>query len=225
MNDKMIQNASKMIEENLTGDGNDAPVIWLHGNARREMGKLRRHADISLSAHSVPSLVECGGIDSAETAVAYLLFAKRAKSFLVKIDEIARMSLREELDLALEDAPDGRLVVSVDQLATLLAANPDAAASLLGIGERIAEWYDGRVRLVLTDDLGCAEVAEACDAKEIPSDILDVPMELDPLEAVRRETRDETIRWMLDLLQECGCELPFFKGGREAIAANAASCG
>ena len=40
MNDKMIQNASKMIEENLTGDGNDAPVIWLHGNARREMGKL-----------------------------------------------------------------------------------------------------------------------------------------------------------------------------------------
>ena len=42
MNDKMIQNASKMIEENLTGDGNDAPVIWLHGNARREMGKLRR---------------------------------------------------------------------------------------------------------------------------------------------------------------------------------------
>ena len=142
-----------------------------------------------------------------------------------QIDEIARMSLREELDLALEDAPDGRLVVSVDQLATLLAANPDAAASLLGIGERIAEWYDGRVRLILTDDLGCAEVAEACDAKEIPSDILDVPMELDPLEAVRRETRDETIRWMLDLLQECGCELPFFKGGREAKAANAARCG
>lgn len=109
MDDKMIQNASKMIEERLTGDGdgNGAPVIWLHGNARREMEKLRRHADISLSAHSVPSLVECGGIDSVETAVVYLLFAKRTKSFLVKIDEIARMSLREELDLALRMRPTG----------------------------------------------------------------------------------------------------------------------
>ena len=130
MDDKMIQNASKMIEERLTGDGDGAAVIWLHGNARREMEKLRRHADISLSAHSVPSLVECGGIDSAETAVAYLLFAKRTKSFLVKIDEIARMSLRKELDLALEDAPDGKLVVFVDQLATTLAARSDGRSGL-----------------------------------------------------------------------------------------------
>lgn len=224
MDDKMIQNASKMIGESLAGDGDGAPVIWLHGNARREMGKLQpRHADISLLAHSVPSLVECGGIDGAEAALAYLLFAERTRSFLVKIDEIARMSLSHELDLALKKAPDGRLIIFVDQLATALAANQNAAASLLGISKKLAARYDDRVRLVLTDELGCADIADACGAKAIPNGILDIAMELDPLEAVRRETREETIHWMLELLQECGCELPFFKGDRTANATSAAA--
>lgn len=223
MDDKMIQSASELIEESLASGGDGAPVIWLHGNARREMGKLRRHAHISLQAHSIPGLVECGCIDSAGTGLAYLLFSKRVRSHLVRFDDIARMSLSHELDLALEEAPDGKLVIFADYLATALAANTDAAASLLGIGEELAMRYGGRVRLVLTDELGCADIAEACGAKAIPNGILDIPMELDPLEAVRRETREETIHWMLDLLRECGCELPFFGAGRTATAANEAS--
>ena len=152
MNDNMLQNASKLIEGNLTCNGG-APVIWLHGNARREMEKLRlRHADISLRAHSVRTLAEYGCVKSAGAALAYLLFMERAQSVLVSYDEIARMSLRDELDLALEDATGGNLVVFVDQLATALATSPDAAASFLGFGEKLAEWYGDRVRVVLTDD-------------------------------------------------------------------------
>lgn len=218
MNDNMLQNASKLIEGNLTCNGG-APVIWLHGNARREMEKLRlRHADISLRAHSVRTLAEYGCVKSAGAALAYLLFMERAQSVLVSYDEIARMSLRDELDLALEDATGGNLVVFVDQLATALATSPDAAASFLGFGEKLAEWYGDRVRVVLTDDLGYAKTAEVCGAKAISDSILDIPMELEPMEAVRRETRAETIRWMVDLLQECG-GLPFIMSGHVANAA------
>lgn len=219
MNDNMLQNTSKLIEENLAYNDGATPVIWLHGNMRREMEKLQlRHADISLRAHSVRTLVEYSCVKSAEVAIAYLLFAERVQSVLMAYDDIARMSLRNELDIALEDAPSGKLVVFVDQLATTVADHRDAAASLFGIGERLAEWYGGHVRLVLTDNLGCTEVAETCGAKEPPSGILDIPMELDPLEAVRRETRAETIRWMVDLLQECG-GLPFLMSGHVANAA------
>lgn len=222
MDDKMIQNTTKMIEENLAGEGS-APVIWLHGNARRQMEKLQlRHADISLRAHSVRTLAEHGCIKSAEVAMAYLLFTERMQSVLMAYDEIARMSLRDELDLALEDAPSGKLVVFVDQLATALAAHPNAAASLLGLGEELVAWYGTRVRLVLTDKLGCTEIAEACGAKVIPDSTLDIPMELEQMEAVRRETQAETIHWMVDLLQECG-GLPFIMSGNVANAANVPS--
>lgn len=219
MNDNMLQNASKLIEENLSYNDGATPVIWLHGNARREMEKLQlRHADISLRAHSARTLVEYGCVKSAEVAIAYLLFAERVQSVLMAYDDIARMSLRNELDIALEDAPSGKLVVFVDQLATTVAAHRDAAVSLLGLGEKLAGWYGGRVRLVLTDELGCAEIAEACGAKTISGGILDIPMELDTLEAVRRETRNETIHWMLELLQECG-GIHFFMDGRGTNAA------